>query len=38
MQCNVIACLCFLLFLNAKLMFALSFTFSINMFSSIFSL
>ena len=29
MQCNVIACLCFSLFLNAKLMFALSFTFSI---------
>ena len=38
MQCNVIACLCFSLFLNAKLMFALIFTFSINMFSSLFSL
>ena len=38
MQCNVIACLCFSLFLNAKLMFALSFTFSINIFSSVFLL
>ena len=33
MQCNVIACLCFSLFLNVNLMLALSFTFSINMFS-----
>ena len=35
---HAIACLCFFAILNAKLMFAFSFTFSINMFSNIFSL